>query len=113
MYDMTIEVSQEAPDRLSRKYWRFSVRDEMFILVFYGEQERATPRSKYKGPCWNRDDERPYNSAFKRPTEVPTDVLKEAHKLLIERVVKHPFDLHIGYPVRKDLVKWNFTKGLT
>jgi len=67
-------------DDLTRRCWEFTILDFPKVhLEYYGEEERATRRHKWKsvGDIYTRLDHRRHGSIKEEP-EVPADVVEEA-----------------------------------
>jgi hypothetical protein len=85
-----IEVTREAPDRLSDQVWQFSVSsdwssDEVRLLLgYYARRQRATTRHKMKLEAgrpsqWDRTEQRSYHSGIEaNDVPLPDDVKAEA-----------------------------------
>lgn len=85
-----IEVTREAPDRLSDQVWRFHLSsdwsgDEVRLLLdYYAKRQRPTPRHKMKladgrPSQWSRIEQRSYYSGIEaKDVPLPDDVRDEA-----------------------------------
>lgn len=76
-----IEVVRKSDNGLEAEIWRFDSFRGWFVLREYMRGSRETTRHKFRGPKWDSSDERRPNSQLERPTEIPADVVEEAHAL--------------------------------
>lgn len=84
---MSFNVYRPAADGLSRECWTFSASANYsgivsLTLVSYGIERRKQPKGRYSpaqaAERWMSRDKRPYASRLPRPTDIPTDVTRDA-----------------------------------
>lgn len=97
---MSLTVYRSAEDGLSRQFWTFSASANYsskvaLTLVSYGIERRKQPKGRWCKALppdrWSRDDERRYHSGQPRPTNIPTDVTRDA-------LIGLEIDFYIGWP---------------
>lgn len=81
--DITVE---RLSGDLARRIWQFTLYDLPRIrLSFYGEQERATRRHKFRSKkSYSRLDPRSHN--IREEPDVPDDVIEEAIEQVFSRI---------------------------